>query len=199
VALMLGASGAAQAIQFDYNPGCTITGVDPTDCFGGIYEITLQQTATGGAFDSYEVWMGVDTTGGLTFLSPGEQGYLVNLEFKAISGAVAYSNLQLLGGSDGTWVFGDGPLNGTGCSGVNGDFACMLETTSNLNAIGDYDVGVSFDVAAGSEVMLHHYGIRFVDEQGNGNQVSLPIPEAGSPLLFAAGLLVVGVALRRRV
>lgn len=201
LALLLGSSGAATALQsmsFDYNPGCTLYGVDPDDCFGGIYGITLEQTATGGAFDSYEVWMTVDTTGGLTFLDPGEQGTLVNLEFKVGSGAIVYSNLQVLAGSDGMWAFADGPLGGKGCKDVNGDFVCMLETTGGLNAIGDYAVGVSFDVAAGTEIQLHHLGVRFEDEQLNGNIVSIPIPEAGSPLLFAAGSLVVGLSLRRR-
>jgi len=201
LAVFLGFSGAASAMEsytFDYSPGCTLYGVDPDDCFGGVYGITLEQTAFGGAVDSYEVWMTVDTTGGLTFLSPGEQGTLTNLEFKVGSGDVAYMNLQVLPGSDGSWSFADGPLGGMGCRGVNGDFVCMLETTAGLNAIGDYAVGVSFDVAAGTEIQFHHLGARFEDEQLNGNVVSIPIPEAGSPLLFAAGSMVVGVALRRR-
>jgi hypothetical protein len=119
--------------------------------------------------------MSVDTTGGLTFLSPGEQGILANLEFKAGSGDIVYASLQVLGGSDGTWTFADGLLAGMGCKDKNGDFVCMLETTMSSTAIGNYHVG--FDVAAGTGV-------------------SIPIPEAGSPLLFAAGSLVVGVALR---
>ena len=199
LAVVLGFGSTANAIEFDYNPGCTIFGVDPDDCFGGIYGITLEQTATGVDFDSYEVWMSVDTTGGLTFLSAGEEGTLTNLEFKAGSGAISYSNLLLIAPSDGEWDFVSGPLGGMGCKEVNGDFVCMLEESAGgLAAIGDYDVGVSFDVAAGTEVMLHHFGARFEDEQLNGNVVSIPIPEAGPALLFGVGSLVVGFALRRK-
>lgn len=203
---IVGLSNAAAAMEshtFDFNPGCVIPGVDPGDCFGGIYGITIDQTGSGTDFDSYEVWMTVDTTGGLTFLSAGETGQLVNLEFKVASGDAVYANLAvIMPGSDGTWMFAAGPLGGKGCLGKNDDFVCMLETSmAGLNAIGQYTVGVSFDVAKGTEVMFHHLGVRFEDAQLNGNIVSIPsvpIPEPSAPLAFAAGSLIVGIALRRR-
>jgi hypothetical protein len=192
---LLGASGQAYAVTIDYSAGCSIPGVDPTDCFGGIYTIDLTKVGTASGFDTYKVTMGVDTSGGLDFLDPTETGYLTNLDFKATNSE--YLNPTILGG-DGTWSIDAGPLNGKGCKGKNDSFVCLTALSPLLDAIGKYSVMVQFDLVEGTEVDLAHYGIRFLDEQGYGKVVSLPVPEPGSSLLLGVGALVVGHNLRRR-
>ena len=208
VSITLGSSDRATAVAFDYSAGtCSIDGVDPSDCFGGIYSIDLTLTVDnevvgGQVLDTYVVGMHIDTISSSSRLIPElRDGSWINAEFKLLNSE--YLNATVLG-TEGTggvidpmWTFGDGPLNGMGCGGKNGDFLCLTAgDPSVLPAVGEYWISVQFQALDGTDVGIKHLGFRLLDSNNYGHVVSLPIPEPDASVVFMLGLAIVCWAMR---
>jgi hypothetical protein len=129
--------------------------------------------------------------------------HITNVEFALpgdITGAFGTNALAL------SFTTGTGPLNGNGCGEHNGNFMCatgMEAIVLGSSLTWEWDVDV-FDVGAvfdPENTDSFHLGAKVWNtDHTKGWLVSVnPIPEPSSALVFTAGALVVGVAIRKKL
>jgi hypothetical protein len=165
---------------------------------GGEYSLDLALQSSNATDD----WLATITA---DFTAPNQSlltdnPVITEFEFK---GATAYNSVGMVGGTDGSPLPAIyGPLAATGCKGDLDDFICV-QLGSPVSATGTptYTWAVPFSVLSGEEVFAHHVGFRFTtDVKDKGLIVSLtnPIPEPNALVVFLAGSLIVGMAVRKR-
>lgn len=169
----------------------------PDPLLGGEYSLDLALQSS----NATDNWLATITA---DFTAPNQSlltdnPVIAEFEFKA---ATAYHSVGAASGSGSPLPAIYGPLAATGCEGNLDDFICV-QLGSPVSATGTptYTWAVPFSVPSGEEVFAHHVGFRFTtDLKDNGLIVSLtnPIPEPNALVVFLAGSLIVGVAVRKR-
>jgi hypothetical protein len=182
---------ASSALTISAEPGASCFSSDPTKCIGGVYSLDVTAVDS----NTYIATYTMDLTSGLEIPATT----IEQIEFKV---AGAYQNLSVISAPDVTtnWSPVDGPLGGSGCKGVNGSFVCLDAVNPLAVSNTQYQWQVQFDAAGILPVSDWHIGARFASpDHPNGwiLSASAPIPEARTSLLYAAGALLVGFALRR--
>jgi hypothetical protein len=170
----------------------------PDPLLGGEYSLDLVLQSSNATDD----WLATITA---DFTAPNQSlltnnPVIADFEFKA---ATAYLSVGAVAGSGSPLPAIYGPLAATGCKGDLDDFICVRlgDPVSATGTPTKYEWTIPFSVLSGEEVFAHHVGFRFTtDLKDNGLIVSLtnPIPEPTSVVLFIAGSLIVGVAVRKR-
>lgn len=170
----------AEAISVD----CSTAG-----CIGGIYTLTVDQTAPDLYLATYTIDTSVPFTVGATTL--------VDFGFKV---ANDYLNTTILSGP--TANVGDGPLTGFGCGGVNGSFVCA-DIAPDLAVGGVYTWQVQFNATGLIDESEWHVGARYTSPTKSRGWVisetagGPAVPEPTAALVFGFGMLVAGGLARR--
>jgi len=194
-ALFPSARASALSISAEPGPGCF--SLDPTKCIGGNYSLTV--ASMGGS--TFQATYTMDLTSGLEIPATS----IEQIDFKVANGYQDPLSVVLAPDATGNWGINAGPLSGTGCKGTNGSFICLDAVTALAVAPTTYTWKVQFDSTGGLLPESDwHIGARFDSPNHPDGWVlsaggaTAPIPEARSSLTYAAGALLVSLALLRR-
>lgn len=186
------------------------------DCLGGHWTLEVTDVPLDAAYDVHVTLIaGIPSTGFVDDEGPIDPTHIVNVEFALpgdITGAVATNPLAM------SFSIDAGPLGSAGCGDHNSNFLCaagfapiVLDSSlawewdvmvSDVGAIFDPDnwdsfhLGANLDRLTTGPVLL----TALSGDKTSGWLVSVnPIPEPNAAIVFAAGALVVGVAIRKKL
>jgi hypothetical protein len=199
----MGASpAAALSLSADLDTGDCFS-AEANKCVGGLYNLNVSQLDA----NTYQATLTMDY-GGLYDLDVN-RNLLMSIDFKVANTYLDPIVVTSAPGGTANWPALDGPLNANGCQGNDSAGFVCLNATTPVAMASSFTFGVQFDLAPGEALLAEsdwHIGARFGAINPNTGRLntsllsasSAPIPEPTSYLLFGAGLIIVGGALRKQ-